>query len=111
MAPALHSLTTYNEDIVADILEFLVHKHIDLRKLIIKYCLLGEGIPGILANIVELYQDLEGLSLEGCTPLISSVFCPIPRLKKLSELNLSNCQVHYVYVKLLEPHVCICEHT
>jgi len=111
VAPALHSLTIYRHRRVADILEFLVHKHIDLRKLIIVYCWLGEGIPGLLANIVDLYPDLEGLSLEGCLPLISGVFCPIPRLKKLSELNLSNCQVHYVYVKLLEPHVCICEHT
>ena len=109
MAPALHSLTTYNEDIVADILEFLVHKHIDLRKLIIKNCWLGERIPGILANFVDLYQDLEGLSLEGCTSFVSGVFCPIARLKKLSELNLSFCEVQYMCLKLLETHVCICE--
>jgi len=98
VAPALHSLTTYNEDIVADILEFLVHKHIDLRKLIIKNCWLGESIPGILANFVDLYQDLEGLSLEGCTSFVSGVFCPIARLKKLSELNLSFYLVQYVCV-------------
>ena len=98
MAPALRSLTIYNKNMVADILEFLVHKHIDLRKLIIVYCWLGEGIPGLLANIVDLYPDLEGLSLEGCLPLISGVFCPIPRLKKLSELNLSFCKVQYVCV-------------
>jgi len=92
VAPALHSLTIYHHGRVADILEFLVHKHTDLRKLIVKYCQLGEGIPGILANIVDLYPDLEGLSLEGCTPLVSGVFCPIPHLKKLSELKLSFCQ-------------------
>ena len=82
MAPALRSLTIYNKNMVADILEFLVHKHIDLRKLIIVYCWLGEGIPGLLANIVDLYPDLEGLSLEGCLPLISGVFCPKPPLEE-----------------------------
>jgi len=83
---------------VADILEFLVHKPLDLRKLIFKFCQLGGGIPGILAKFVDLYQDLEGLSLEGCLPLVAGVFCPIPRLKKLSELNLSFCEVQYAIV-------------
>jgi len=82
VAPALRSLIICHHGRVADILEFLVHKHIDLRKLIIKYCRLGEGIPGILASIVDLYQDLEGLSLEGCLPLISGVFCPKPPLEE-----------------------------
>ena len=98
MAHPLHSLTICRHGRVADILEFLVHKHTDLRKLIIKNCDLREGIPGILVNIVDLYQDLEGLSLEGCTLFVSGVFCHIARLKKLSELNLSVFLVQYVCV-------------
>jgi Ran GTPase-activating protein (RanGAP) involved in mRNA processing and transport len=95
---------------VADILQLLNHIHGDLRKLILQDCWLGKDGTGLLANIVTLYPDLEALSLQGCRRLTSDSYRLIPRLKKLSELNLSYCQVHYVYVKLLETHVCICEH-
>jgi len=98
VAPALHSLTICRHGRVADILKFLVNEHIDLRKLIMKNCDLREGTPGILANFMDLYQDLEGLSLEGCTLFVSGVFCHIARLKKLSELNLSVFLVQYVCV-------------
>jgi hypothetical protein len=94
---------------VADILEFLFHIHGDLRKLILEDCYLGEDSTGLLTNIVALYPDLEVLSLGRCYPLTSAAHCLIPHLKKLSELNLSNCEVDYVFIKLLEPHVCIHE--
>jgi hypothetical protein len=75
----------------------------------LKYCYLGEDGTGLLADIVALYLDLEVLSLESCLPLTSAGYCLIPRLKKLSERNLSNCEVDYVYVEPLETHVCILE--
>jgi len=79
--------------------------------MILNYCWLGEDGTGLLANIVDLYYpDLEGLSLEGCRPLTYADYCLIPRLKKLSELELSNCQVCYENVKQLETHVSIREH-
>jgi len=106
-APALHSLIIQERKDATQILEFLFHCH-GLRKLILKFCGLGEDSTALLANIVALYPDLEVLSLEGCRPLTSAGYCLIPHLKKLSELNLSHCQVDYVYVKLLETHVCIC---
>lgn len=109
-APALHSLIIRERDDAAHILEFLFHSHGDLRKLILKFCGLGEDGTGLLANIVALCPDLEVLALEGCRPLTCAGYCLIPHLKKLSELNLSHCEVDYVYVKLLETHVCICEH-
>ena len=92
-APALHSLIIRQRVDVADILEFLKHIHGDLSKLILKDCFLGEDSTGLLANIVASYPDLEGLSLEGSYPITSAGHCLIPRLKKLSELNLSWCQV------------------
>jgi hypothetical protein len=95
---------------VADILKYFNHIHGDLRKLILKYCWLGGDGTGLLANIVGLYPDLEVLSLESCHPLTSDGYVLIRRLKKLSELNISDCEVDYVYVKLLETHVFICEH-
>ena len=109
-APALHSLIVREREDAAHVLEFLFHKHGDLRKLILKNCWLGEDGTGLLANIVSLYPDLEVLSLEGCYFLTSAAYCLIPHLKKLSELKLSNCQVDYVCVKLLETHVCTLEH-
>jgi len=51
---------------VADILEILFHIHGDLRKLMLKYCYLGEDGTCLLANIVDLYLDLEVLSLDVC---------------------------------------------
>jgi hypothetical protein len=80
----------------ARILEFLVDKHVDLRKLILECWWLGEVGTDLLANILALYPDLEGLSLEGGRSLKFAVYCLIPRLKKLSELKLANCQVDYV---------------
>ena len=99
-APALHSLIVHNRGDAADILKFLFHIRSYLRKLILKYCWLGEDSTGLLANIVALYPDLEVLSLEGCRPLISAGYCLLPRLEKLFELNLSECKVHYLCVKL-----------
>jgi len=95
---------------VEDILEFLFHKHVYLRKLILKRCCLGEDSTGLLTNIVALYPDLEVLSLEGSYPIELAGYCLITRLKKLSELNLSNSKVYYVYVKLLYTYVCVREH-
>jgi hypothetical protein len=91
---------------VADILEFMKHKPIDLRKLILEYCYLGEDSTGLVTHFVALYPDLEVLSLKGCCPLISAAHRLIPRLKKLSELNLSDFQVDYVCYSF-ETHVCI----
>ena len=95
---------------MADILEFLNDRHRDLRKLILKCCYLGEESTGFLAKIVELHPNLEVLSL-GCRPITSDGYSLIPRLKKLSELNLHYSEVHNVYVKLLETHFGIHEHT
>jgi len=98
-APALHSLTIDTREDVADILEFLNHIHGDLRELIIDCCWLGEDSTGLLANIVALYTDLEVLSLKKSYRLKSDDYCLIAQLKKLSELNLSTCQVDYMYVQ------------
>ena len=108
MAPALHSLIVSKRKDVANILGFLFHIR-DLRKLILKDCCLGKDGTDLLPNIMALYPDLEVLSLKGCSGITSARFRDIPRLKKLSELNLSYCQVDNVYVKRLESHVCICE--
>jgi hypothetical protein len=108
-APALHSLIICGREDAVRILGILFDSHVDLRQLILKKCSLGEDGTGIVTNIVTLYPDLEVLSLEGCHPITSVDYSLISRLKKLSELNLSHCQVHYVYVKLLESHVCIHE--
>jgi hypothetical protein len=109
VAPALHSLIIHWRDDVVCILGTLFDRHIDLKKLILKNCKIGKGGNGILTNIVALYPDLEVLSLEGCRPITSTGFSLIPRLKKLSELNLSYSKVHYVYVILLQTDVCIRE--
>jgi hypothetical protein len=106
-APALHSLIILERNDAARILEFRFRNRGYLRKLILKRCSLGEDSTGLLANIVALYPDLESLSLVRCHPLTSTGCCLIPRLKKLSELNLSFCQVHYLYFKMLERRVCI----
>jgi hypothetical protein len=101
-APALHSLIVRNRNKdVDEILEFLFQKPLDLKGLILELCYLGEDNTGFLASIVALYPDLEVLLLERCYPLTSDDYCLIPRLKKLSELNISYCQVDCVCVKLL----------
>ena len=107
-APALHSLIISDREDVAHILEFLFHKRVDLRKLDFRW--LPEESTDLLANIVALYPDLEGLSLESCSSLSQPHYCFISHLKKLSELNFLDCEVDYVYVKLLETHVFIREH-
>jgi len=94
----------------ADILECLFSIRGHLRKLILRCSCLGKNDTGLFANIVALYPDLEVLSLECCDPLSSASYRLIPRLKKLSELNLCLCEVQYVCVKLLETHVCIRVH-
>jgi hypothetical protein len=93
VAPALHSLIVRERRDAAYIMEFLFHKHFDLKKLRLEHCWLGEDTTGLLANIVDLCPNLEGLSLTDCQPLTSAGYDLIPRLKKLSELNLSMCQV------------------
>jgi len=108
-APSLHSLIVrYRED-VADIVKSFNHIHSDLRKLILEHCCLGDDGTVFLDNIIDLYPDLEVLSLENCYPLTNAGYSLIPRLTKLSELSLSGCQVNYVCVELLETRVCMYE--
>jgi len=90
---------------VADILEFLKHINGDLRKLSIEYFENGEVSTGLLANIVALYPDLEVLSLNVTYGLKSDDCCLIAQLKKLSELNLSMCEVGYMYVQPYLPAI------
>jgi hypothetical protein len=101
-APALHSLIIRGrkKHDVDEILEFVSQKPLDFKRLILQDCALS-------ASIVALNPYLEVLSLEHCHPLTSDDYCLIPRLKKLSELNISFCEVHYV--KLLKTHVCVRE--
>jgi hypothetical protein len=99
-APALHSLIIRSHVGAEEIMEFLFHIRGYLRKLIFKNCRLGGDGNCLVANIVNFYKDLEVLSLEGCCPLTAACYSLIPCLKKLSELNLSYCKVHYVCVKL-----------
>jgi len=84
---------------VVDILKFLKNIHGDLRKLSIEYWSIEKVSTGLLANIVALYPDLEGLSLKGTFGLKSEYYCLIAQLKKLSELNLSMYQVDYMCVQ------------
>jgi hypothetical protein len=110
VAPALHSLTIHNRHDAADILE-LPLKIRSLKELRIEHYILDfKDISGPFANIVSLYPDLEVLSLAGNHRLTSSSYRLIPRLRKLSELDLSYCQVEYVYVKQLDTHIYICEY-
>ena len=128
MAPALHSLTIRGRNDAAHILQLLLNIR-GLRKLrIYERCCLYEDITGLrklrihdgccpyeditglFANIVALYPDLEVLSLAVHHEFTSASYHLIPRLKKLSELNIDRAEVYYVCVKLLETHVCIREH-
>jgi len=93
VAPALQSLIVHEREDAAHILKFVFRKRVDLRKLILKHCWFGEDGPGLLAKIVALYPNLEGLSLKRCFPITPTVCCLITRLKKLSELRLSCCLV------------------
>jgi hypothetical protein len=110
VAPALHSLIIHKREDAVRIVGIPVDRHVDLRKLILKDCNLGDDSTGLLTNLVALYPGLEVLWLTGSSLLSSAAYCLIPHLKKLTELNLSLWQVHYVYVKLLETHVFMCEH-
>ena len=58
-SPVPHSLIIREREDVADILKFLCHIHGELRKLILKNCLLGKDSTGLLGSIVTLYPDLE----------------------------------------------------
>ena len=69
-----------------------------------------EDITSLFANIVALYPDLEVLSLARYHHLTSADYHLIPCLKKLSELKLPRSQVHYVYFKMLDTHIYICEY-
>ena len=110
MAPALHSLTIHDRNDAEHILQLLLNIH-GLRKLrILEGCWLYGNITGLFANIVALYPDLEVLSLAFYHELTSASYYLIPRLKKLSELNIRLAEVYYVCVKLLETYVCIREH-
>jgi len=104
-APALHSFIVRERQDVASVLEFLFHIH-DLRKLFLDYCYLGEESTCLLGKIVALFPDLEVLLLEGCFPITSDGYSPISRLKKLSELNLSDCQVDYVCLSTFRDTCC-----
>jgi len=77
-------------------MEFLFRVCGYLRKLIIHDCCLGEDSTGLLAKIVNLFPDLEVLSLEHSYPISSSGYHQISRLKKLSELYLSYSEVYYI---------------
>ena len=80
----------------ARILEFLLHKPGDLRKLTLEHCRLGEDGTGLLCKFVDLYPDLEVLSLDDCQQLTPASYAFIPHLKKLSELHLSDYKVDYM---------------
>jgi hypothetical protein len=110
VAPALHSLIVSEREDVVRIVESLFYSHVVMRKLILKNCNLDGYSTCILAHMVARYAYLEVLSLDGCSPLHSAAYSYIPRLKKLSELNLTRCQVRYVYVQLLQTDVRVCEH-
>jgi hypothetical protein len=85
----------------------LIGSHVGIRKLIVSYCNLGKDGTGLLTKIIDLYVDLEALTLAKCRPVTPAAYSLIPQLKKLSELNISNHQVNYVYVKQLQTHVCL----
>ena len=110
VAPALHSLIVQVRKCVASTPKFLSHGCSHLRKLILNYCSLGKDGTALLTNIVSSYPDLEGLSLKGSHKVTSAGYGKIACLKKLSELNLSHTYLHYVYVNMLQTHVCISEH-
>jgi len=93
VAPALHSLIIRDREDASRILEFVFHIRGYLRKLILDRCWLGADSTGLLDKIVDLYPELESLSLANCRPLTSAGYGLITRLMKLCELDLSYCQV------------------
>jgi len=83
LAPARLSLVIRWRKDAVHIVEILFESHVGVKKLILKNCNLGKDVTGLLDNIVALYPNLEGLSLEGCYPLTPTAYSLIPRLKKL----------------------------
>ena len=96
-APALHSLIIHDYDTAVEILKFLFHVRVDLRKpTLYDVCHVDGCYDGIflLVKMMSCYPDLEGLSLKFSKyTLRSADYSFIPQLKKLSELDLSYCQV------------------
>jgi hypothetical protein len=91
VAPALHSLNICERNDVVRILKILFDSPVDIRKLNLKRCNPGKDRDNILTTIVDLCPDLEALSLENCDGIKG--YSLISRLKKLSELNLSDIYV------------------
>jgi hypothetical protein len=85
------------------ILKFLNHVH-ELRKLKLVRCFLGADGTEIITKIVALYTELESLSLTNCGLLWSEDYCLIGHLKKLTELDIADFEVHY-FSKPLESDV------
>ncbi|KDR11567.1 F-box protein SKP2A-like [Zootermopsis nevadensis] len=90
--PALHSFNIYGREDAAQLLEFLFDTCDYLNELILQFCNLGEDSTRLLTDIVAFYPDLEVLVLKGCKPLTDAGYSLIPRLQKLSGLNLSHCK-------------------
>jgi hypothetical protein len=112
VAPALHSFNLYDRsgNDALHIAEVLVHSHVDLTKLVLKGCEFAKRGTAIFHSLVAKYPDLESLTLENFHPIRPAHYRLIARLKRLSELKLASSEVLCVYVKLLQTHVCICEH-
>jgi hypothetical protein len=110
VAPALHSLNICLRHDAEDIVKFLDHNHVDLKKLYLQNCSFDMNASGLVANIVDFCPGLECLSMRFCFHLSPADLGLIPRLKKLSELNVLGCKVTYACGKLLESQVCIPEH-
>ncbi|PNF15552.1 hypothetical protein B7P43_G16476 [Cryptotermes secundus] len=91
-APALHSFIIDNRDDAFQLLELLFDSCGCLKKLNLRFCSLSEDSTGLLASIVAFYPNLEELTLKGCFPLTEAGYSLIPRLKKLSVLDLSHSE-------------------
>lgn len=92
VATALDSLIISSRSDAPRILRTLFRKCGYLRKLRVMNCRLGEGVTGLVEKIVDLYPNLQVLSLEECGPLPLDIFKLIPRLTELRELKLTSTQ-------------------
>ena len=101
-APVLNSFIVNKRNDAAQLLELLFDSCEGIKKLMLRFCGLGEDSTGLLANIVTFYPDLEELVLEGCAPLTFTGYSLIPRLKKLCSLNISYCKVCNVNAHFIE---------
>jgi hypothetical protein len=111
VAPELDSFVVSLRKDYVDILETLCGSHVKIRKLIVRKGVGDVELGQIFIDLVDSYPELESLSLTNVDLFPFCVCSVIPRLKKLSELELSCCSVCFVYVKQFETnHVCICEH-